>query len=109
MEQLYYYNCISSRWKWFNIEVFDLNWKKFLDFYEKNLCKKEKGCKNRFYKQEKSWTCLKMFQNSTKIWTAWAVLGHSKPTFYSVGQPRWPTFFRGLGPLNYFSAATALT
>ena len=71
----------------------------FLNCYEKSSCKKEKVGKNYFYKQEKSWTYLKMFRKKHKNFKAiWAVLGNSKPKTSSVRQPWWQTFSRDLYP-----------
>ena len=39
----------------------------FLDFCEKNSCKKKKSCKNYLDKQEKSWKNSKMFRKNIKI------------------------------------------
>ena len=36
------------------------------------------------------------------------LLGHSKSKIFSVGLHWWSTFFRDLGPPNYFSAGMAL-
>ena len=84
-------------WKFMKgLHSFILNWTflNFLDFYEKNPCNKKKVGKNCFDKQEKSWTYLKIFQKKHKNFKAiWAVLGHSKPKTFSVGQPWWLTFF----------------
>ena len=111
-------NRISTSSKWFiwrfikGLHGFILSWTFliFLDVYEKNPRKREKVDKNCFDKQEKSWTYLKIFRKKHKNFKAvWAVLGHSKPKIFSVGQLWWPTFFGDLGLPNYFSAAAALT
>ena len=61
----------------------------------KNPCKKEKVRKNCFGEQEKSWTYLKMFWKKHKNLKAiWALLGHSKPKIFSIGQH----FFKTLAP-----------
>ena len=80
------------------LNVFILN-RNISEFLWKNPCKKKKVRKNCFDEQEKSWTYLKMFRKKHKSLKAiWAVLGHSKPKIFSVGQPCWPTFFLDLAP-----------
>ena len=66
----------------------------FLGCYEKTLVKRK-----RFAKKfpEKIWKCSRKKQKPFK--EIWDILGHLKPTIFSVGQP-WPTFFRDFGPKN---------
>ena len=94
-------HCISTSWKWFNIEIysrstwfyFELNLN-FLNFYEKSPCKEKKVSINYFEEQEKPWIFSKIFQKKNKNFKAiWADLEYSKPNIFFVGQPWWPAFF----------------
>ena len=81
----------------------------FLGFYEKKPLQKGKGSQKLLRQTKKPWTYLKMLWKRNKNFKAiWVVLGHLKLKIFFVGQP-WSTFFRDLGPLNCFSAATILS
>ena len=71
----------------------------FWIFIKKYPCNKNKIYKNCFDKQENSEYFFKKFQKNAKVWV---VLAHLKPKIWR------PTFFWGLCPPNYFSAATSL-
>ena len=79
---------------------------KFSEFFWKNPCKKKRFANFFFYKREKSQTCLKIIRKKHKnLKVIWAVLGHSKPNIFSVGQLWCPTFCKDLDSPNYFSTA----
>ena len=110
---------IDLIWKFMKgLHGFILNWTflNFMDFYEKKKpLQKEKSWEKLFRRTRKSWTYLKIFRKKQKNFKAiWAVLGHSKPKIFSIGQPWWLTFFGDLAPTptppspNYFSTATVL-
>ena len=107
----------STSWKWFNIEVFkrstwfhfELNLLNFLDFYEKAHVKRKRPAKIILAKKKNPENILKCSGKKHKNFKAtWAVLGHSKPKTFSVGQPWWVKFFRDLGHSSYFNVATVL-
>ena len=89
-----------------------MNWTylNFLDFYEKNLCKKKKVHINYFDGQEKPWIFLKIFQKKNFFFQTHLRCSRLFKTKNVLRRPTMvANIYSNLDPPNCFSATTPLT
>ena len=84
--------CVSTSWKWLNIEV-------YTDIHGFILLYKEQISQKLFRRTRKTLNIFKNVPEKNKNFKSnWVVLAHSKPNIFSVGQPWCPPFIWDLAP-----------